>query len=201
ASGLGGISCESMWVLYCGTLIHRCGDEIDSHCEYVGLNSDMVIDLNTWVLVVSNLGAMIGLAVMVRHGMERESELRDRRHEDSIRQMREEIVLRDNALKEEIRLRDENMKLWVEMLLEGRGRDNGPGDNWDKPYQGKCPRGPICLLFLCLHPVTYKLPSSFRPTGLPVSSQNLFKAWQQPNRGIFRDKLEKKSKLTTCCPK
>jgi len=82
----------------------------------------MVIDLNTWVLVVSNLGAMIGLAVMVRHGMERESELRDRRHEDSIRQMREEIVLRDNALKEEIRLRDENMKLWVEMLLEGRGR-------------------------------------------------------------------------------
>ncbi|CAI2166771.1 38_t:CDS:1, partial [Funneliformis geosporum] len=83
---------------------------------------DMVIDLNTWVLVVSNLGAMIGLAVMVRHGMERESELRDRRHEDSIRQMREEIVLRDNALKEEIRLRDENMKLWVEMLLEGRGR-------------------------------------------------------------------------------
>jgi|tagenome__1003787_1003787.scaffolds.fasta_scaffold19912251_2 hypothetical protein len=82
----------------------------------------MVIDLNTWVLVVSNLGAMIGLAVMVRHGMERESELRDRRHEDSIRQMREEIVLRDNALKEEIRLRDENIETLGRDVVGRKGK-------------------------------------------------------------------------------
>jgi hypothetical protein len=82
----------------------------------------MVIDLNTWVLVVSNLGAMIGLAVMVRHGMERESELRDRRHEDSIRQMREEIVLRDIALKEEIRLRDENIETLGRDVVGRKGK-------------------------------------------------------------------------------